>query len=107
DSHRQLVRDWQARAEKAVHAHDDSLIRMALGCKQRCVAFVAVLEEHAAEATETSRLLRNQLETMQAKLGEARGRLGTLSARLSAAELRSAIHAAGSELRFDQPAFHG
>jgi phage shock protein A len=105
EANRQLVRDWQARAEKAVQARDDALARMALGKKQEYSGIVAALEDQANAAAETTRLLRQQLEAMQNKLGEAKLRLGTLSARFKAAEVRAKVHAAGSDIQLDQAAF--
>src|SRR4051794_26020492 len=105
EANRQLVRDWQARAEKAVQARDDVLARMALGKKQECAGIVSALEEQASAAADTSRLLRQQLDAMQSKLGEATLRLGTLAARLKAAEVRTKVHAAGSDIQLDQAAF--
>jgi phage shock protein A len=105
EANRQLVRDWQARAEKAVQARDDALARMALGKKQEYAGIVSALEEQSTSAAETTVLLRQQLEAMQNKLGEAKLRLGTLSARLKAAEVRTKVHAAGSDIQLDQSAF--
>src|SRR5436190_10392382 len=51
EANKQQVRDWQARAEKAVQANDDSLARVALGRKQEYAGVVAALEEqHQAAA---------------------------------------------------------
>lgn len=104
ESNKNQVREWQTRAEKAVQANDDSLARMALGRRQEYSGVVAALEEQREAAAETSQLLRQQLDAMLSQLGEAKRKLGTLTARMKAAEVRSKIHSAG-QVELDQAAF--
>lgn len=87
DSERQ-ARDWQQQAAQAVRAGDDDKARAALARKQEHDKVSAALRDQTAAAAEASRVLRHQLEAMQAKLAEAKRRLGTLSARQKAASAR-------------------
>jgi phage shock protein A len=105
EDNRRQARDWQARAEKAVHARDDSLARRALARRQECDKVVAALEDQAHATGEASQLLRRQLAAMQAKLNEAKRRLGTLTARVKAAEVRAKVQAASGDVHLDQAAF--
>jgi len=80
--------EWGQRAAQAVRAGDDGLARKALTRKQEHEKVSAALRDQTAAAAEASRVLRHQLEAMQAKLAEAKRRLGTLSARQKAASAR-------------------
>lgn len=82
------VAQWQSRAEAAVASGDDQLARKALTRKQEYEKLVAALVDQRVSAVEASTALRRQLEGMQAKLADARRRLGTLSARKKAADVR-------------------
>ncbi len=87
DSERQAA-EWQRRAEQAVRAGDDAQARTALARKQECDRVTAALRDQMRSAAEASAALRQQLEAMQAKLGEATRRLGTLVARQKSAAAR-------------------
>ena len=87
DSERQS-RDWQLQAEKAIRAGDDALARKALSRKQEHDKVSAALRNQLAAASEASRILRHQLEAMQAKVSDAKRRIGTLAARQKAAAVR-------------------
>jgi phage shock protein A len=100
DSERQS-RDWQSQAEKAVRGGDDALARKALSRKQEHDKVSAALRDQTAAAAEASRTLRHQLEAMQAKLAEAKRRIGTLSARQSAAAARMK----SADVNFETEAF--
>ncbi|HEX3654784.1 MAG TPA: PspA/IM30 family protein [Pirellulales bacterium] len=82
---------WQSRAEAAVASGDDQLARKALSRKQEFEKLVAALTDQSAAATEASTTLRRQLDGMQAKLADARRRLGTLTARKKAADVRAKV----------------
>jgi phage shock protein A len=101
------VLTWASRAAKAVEAGDDDLARKALTRKHEYEKIVSALEDQVAASTEASQSLRRQLEGMQAKLGEAQRRLGTLTARKRAADVRSRIatQAAGADVELDKNAF--
>jgi phage shock protein A len=100
DSERQS-RDWQAQAEKAIRGGDDDLARKALSRKQEHDKVSAALRDQTAATAETSRTLRHQLEAMQAKLAEAKRRIGTLSARQKAAAARMK----SADVNFETEAF--
>jgi phage shock protein A len=100
DSERQS-RDGQSQAEKAVRGGDDALARKALSRKQEHDKVSAALRDQTAAAAEASRTLRHQLEAMQAKLAEAKRRIGTLSARQSAAAARMK----SADVNFETEAF--
>ena len=103
--HERQDRDWQERAEKAVRAGDDGLARKALARKQEYDKMVAALRDEATAAEEAGRLLRRQLEAMEAKLAEAKRRLGTYVARQKAAQVRARYRLAAGTARLDQGAF--
>jgi phage shock protein A len=87
DSERQAD-DWRRQAAQAVGAGDDDKARKALARKQEHDKVSAALRDQTAATGEASRILRHQLEAMQAKLAEAKRRLGTLAARQKAAAVR-------------------
>jgi phage shock protein A len=103
--HRRQAQDWQQRAERAVQAGDDVLARKALSRKHEYDRMVAALQDQAAAAAETSQTLRRQLYAMQAKLAEAKRRLGALVARQRAAEVRSRLQTAAGVAEVDPSAF--
>lgn len=98
-------REWQERAEKAVRAGDDGLARKALARKQEYDKMVAALRDEADVADEAGRTLRRQLEAMEAKLAEAKRRLGTYVARQKAAQVRARYRLAAGTAALDQGAF--
>jgi phage shock protein A len=87
DNERQ-ARDWEQQAAQAVRAGDDALARKALSRKQEHDKVSAALRDQTAASAEASHMLRRQLEAMQAKLSEAKRRIGTLAARQKAAAVR-------------------
>jgi phage shock protein A len=97
--------EWQRRAEQAVQAGDDGLARKALSRKQEYDKIVAALGDEASATAETSQTLRRQLEAMQAKLAEAKRRLGTLAARKKAADVRLRMQNGAVVAALDQRAF--
>jgi phage shock protein A len=103
--HEWQARDWQERAEKAVRAGDDSLARKALARKQEYDKMVAALRDEVATADEAVRILRRQLEAMEAKLAEAKRRLGTYVARQKAAQVRARYRLTAGTAALDQGAF--
>ncbi len=104
DSERQS-RDWQTRAEQAVRSGDDALARKALARKQEHDKVSAALRDQTAAASEASRTLRHQLEAMQAKVSEAKRRIGTLSARQKAAAVRARMQAGVEDVAVNTDAF--
>src|SRR5689334_11641024 len=83
------VTSWGQRAESAVEAGDDGLARKAITRKQEHAKIVTALADQHGAALEASQTLRRQLEGMQAKLAEAKRRLGTLTARKKVADLQA------------------
>jgi len=80
---------WTDRAETAVKAGDDYLARKAITRKREYEKIAAALRDQHEAAVEASQTLRRQLEAMQAKLKDAQRRLGTLTARQKAAQVRA------------------
>lgn len=80
---------WQQRAIAAVNAGDDDLARKALARKREYDKVVVALRDQHEAAHEATQVLRHQFEAMQAKLADAKRRLGTLTARKKAADARS------------------
>lgn len=68
---------------------------------------MAALTDQQTASTEATQTLRRQLEAMQSKLNEARRRLGTLTARNKAAEVRNKMAKAqlGISTDLNQEAF--
>lgn len=97
--------DWQERAQKAVLAGDDAMARKALLRKQEHDKVVAALQDQLSAASEASQTLRHQLEAMQAKLAEAKRRIGTLTARKKAAEVRAKIQNGMADTHMKTDAF--
>jgi phage shock protein A len=99
--------NWTKRAGAAVDAGDDALARKALGRKREYEKIVAALRDQQSASTEATQTLRRQLEAMQSKLSEARRRLGTLTARNKAAEVRNKMAKAqlGVSTDLNQEAF--
>lgn len=98
-------RDWQQRAEKAMQAGDEGLARKALVRKQEYEKVTAALRDQDSAASEASQTLRRQLEAMQAKLAEAKRKIGTLAARKKAADVRSRVAVSGPDAQLDTEAF--
>lgn len=107
-SNRQQALDWQAKAEKAVDNGDDGLARKALGRKQEHQKLVTALDDQLKHSQDTTKMLKHQLEGMQAKLAEAKRNLATLSARKKAADFRKKMHTSALDVdtgRLDDDAF--
>ena len=99
---------WTHRAETAVEAGDDDLARKAITRKKEYEKIAAALRDQHDAAIEASQTLRRQLEAMQAKLKDAQRRLGTLTARQKAAQVRAKVaqSQAGLTPELDQDAFN-
>jgi len=102
------VAAWTHRAETAVEAGDDDLARKAITRKKEYEKIAAALRDQHEAAGEASQTLRRQLEAMQAKLKDAQRRLGTLTARQKAAQVRAKVaqSQAGLTPELDQDAFN-
>ena len=96
---------WGKRAATAVEAGDDDLGRRALARKREYEKIAAALRDQRDASAEASQAMRRQLEAMQAKLSDARRRLGTLAARKKAADVRSKVARADLNVNLDQDAF--
>lgn len=83
------VDTWTRRATQAVEAGDDELARKALKRKKDYEKIRDALEDQAAASADAVKTLRRQLDGMVAKLSEAERRMGTLTARNRAAEIRA------------------
>lgn len=99
------VEVWSERAATAVDNNDDDLARRAIARKQEYAKIVAALRDQHHAALDAVATLRRQLEGMQAKLAEAKRRLGTLSARKKAADARAKIAQANLSIELDKDAF--
>ncbi len=83
--------DWQARAEAAVKAGDESLARRALGERLKVEERLAALEPVLQSRRETYDELREDLVRIHDQLSQARARLMDLRARKRAAEAEKAM----------------
>lgn len=96
---------WAERAETAVADDNDDLARRALGRKQEHASIAAALEDQLTVTRQTTDSMRRQLDAMQAKLAEAKRRLGTLAARKRAADLRARAAAGPTHAAMSTDAF--
>ena len=101
----QLSSQWQSRAEAAVEAGNDDLALKAITRRQEHEKLAAALADQHASAVEASTTLRRQLEGMQAKLAEAKRRLGTLAARKRAADVRAKTQLGSMDPQLNTDAF--
>ena len=99
------AKEWQTRAETAVAAGDDGLARKALARKQEHDKVAAALSDQHTASQEASVTLRRQLEAMQAKLTDAKRRLGTLAARKKAADVRARVQIGKLDPKLNDDAF--
>ncbi len=79
---------WSSRAQEFVDSSDDDGARDALTKATDAGCLAGAAREQLDAATGASKILREQLTGMQAKLEEARRSLATLSARKKAADIR-------------------
>lgn len=89
NENQQLAKQWETRAEAAVEAGNDDLALKAINRRQEHEKLAAALSDQHAAASEACATLRRQLAGMQAKLAEGKRRLGTLTARKRAADVRA------------------
>lgn len=104
DNQRQ-ARAWEEQATRAMQAGDERLARKALTRKQEHGKVSAALKDQLSATTEASLTLRRQLEAMQAKLAEAKRRLGAFSARKKAAAVNARLEHAVKDVQIDNGAF--
>jgi len=105
EANRAEAATWATRAQTAVADNNDDLARKALGRKQEHARIAAALEDQLAATHSTNQTLRRQLEAMQAKLAEAKRRLGTLTARKRAADVRAKAAAMPTDASVSTEAF--
>jgi phage shock protein A len=97
--------EWQRRAEQAVETGNDDLARKALARKQEHEKVVAALSDQHTASQEAVLTLRRQLEAMQAKLADAKRRLGTLVVRKKAADMRARVQLGTADATLNTDAF--
>lgn len=98
---RQQSDEWHQRAVQAVNAGRDDLAKAALDKKKLFDKNVLDLEPTYVTARDTSVKMRQQLDTLKAKLDEARTRQSTLIARSQAAKAQKEIAQAFSGVGSD------
>ena len=84
-------KDWEAKATQALASNREDLARAALEKKAISDRNVSDLDPIFKTARETSDKMRGQLNTLKAKLDEARSRQSTLIARSQAAKAQKQI----------------
>jgi phage shock protein A len=104
ENHRQAD-EWQRRAEQAVETGNDDLARKALARKQEHEKVAAALSDQHTASQEAVVTLRRQLDAMQAKLADAKRRLGTLVVRKKAADMRARIQVGAADATLNTDAF--
>ena len=92
-------------AEQAVAAGDDDDARRALRQKHEHEKLAELVREQLRAAAESSRCLRREVETMQTKYLEAKGRLASLIARKKAADVRRRFQANSPSAAISTDAF--
>lgn len=92
DDHRVGSEHWNSRAKDALSSGREDLGRRALGRKLEHDAIAHNLNEQHAEATLTSQSARTALQTLAARLAEARRKERTLVARHRTAQIRVDVH---------------
>ena len=100
DQQRGEVTRWQEKAEKALRADREELAKEALGRKNEHERIASDLESSWEKASETSRLLKEQLRGLENKLSETKRKQGTLVARKRSAEARQ--HLDSTNHRFNK-----
>lgn len=85
------MNDWEKKAVQALQANREDLARAALEKKNIAVKNVADLEPIHQTAKVTADKMRQQLNSLKAKLDEARSRQSTLIARSQAAKAQKQI----------------
>ncbi len=85
------MNDWEKKAVQALQANREDLARAALEKKNIAVKNVADLEPIYQTAKVTADKMRQQLNSLKAKLDEARSRQSTLIARSQAAKAQKQI----------------
>lgn len=98
---RQQSDEWHQRAVQAVNAGRDDLAKAALDKKKLFDKNIQDLEPTYTVARDTSLKMRQQLDTLKAKLDEARTRQSTLIARSQAAKAQKEISQAFSGVGSD------
>lgn len=93
--------DWEEKAVKALQAGREDLAKAALEKKNIAQKNVADLQPIYTTARETADKLRGQLNSLKAKLDEARSRQSTLVARSQAAKAQKQISASFSGVGSD------
>lgn len=83
--------EWEQKAVKALQAGREDLAKAALEKKNIAQKNVADLQPIYQQASETANKLRSQLNSLKAKLDEARSRQSTLVARSQAAKAQANI----------------
>ncbi|MFY8161663.1 MAG: PspA/IM30 family protein [Candidatus Kapaibacteriota bacterium] len=83
--------DWQQKAIQALNANREDLAKAALEKKAIAEKNISDLAPIHVQAAATSTKLRSQLDTLKAKLDEARSRQSTLIARSQAAKAQKQI----------------
>lgn len=83
--------DWEKKAVQALQANREDLARAALEKKNIALKNVADLEPIYSTAKQTADKMRQQLNSLKAKLDEARSRQSTLIARSQAAKAQKQI----------------
>jgi phage shock protein A len=104
ENHRQAD-EWQRRAEQAVETSNDDLARKALARKQEHEKVAAALSDQHTASQEAVVTLRRQLDAMQAKLADAKRRLGTLVVRKKAADMRARVQLGAGDAKLNTDAF--
>ncbi len=84
---------------------NDELARKAIVRRQEHEKIAAALEEHLNAAHELSATLRRQLEAMEAKLADAKRRLGGLTARKRAAAMNAKVSVSRPDSTVESEAF--
>jgi phage shock protein A len=101
EQHRAAADTWRARARLALDSERDDLARRALARHLEHADVVKALERQYAEARQASAEVQAALETLEARLSQARTRQRLFEARRQSARVRAEVSAAAGAASLD------
>lgn len=102
---RELAEQWNGRAEVAIAVGNDALALKAIARRREHEKLAIALADQYEAASQASMTLRRKLDGMQAKLSDAKRRLGSLTARKRAADARLETQHRAFDAQLDEDPF--
>ncbi len=104
-THVDRAEEWKNKATKALQSEREDLARKALARKQESDRQVAALEASVVQARDAREKLKGQVDTLRAKIEEARRNSSTLIARKNAARAQRQVAETLAGVNIDDNAF--